>query len=47
MKPHIFQPDADEEYLRAVQYYADINVKLGIRFHEEIERLINEVRRHP
>ena len=43
MKPHIFHPEADEEYVRAVQYYADIALELGIRFHKEIERLIREV----
>ena len=29
MKPHIFHPDADEEYVKAVQYYADIALELG------------------
>ena len=47
MKPHIFHPDAGEEYVRAVEYYADIAPKLGSRFYDEIERLIREVRRQP
>ena len=47
MKPHIFHPDAGEEYARAVEYYADIAPGLGSRFHDEIERLIRNVRRQP
>ena len=43
MKPHIFHPEADEEYVRAVQYYADIALELGDRFYDEIERLIRDV----
>ena len=42
MKPHIFHPEADEEYVQAVQYYADIAIELGWRFHDEMERLIRE-----
>lgn len=42
MKPHIFHPDADEEYVQAVQYYADIALELGHRFHDEMEHLIHE-----
>ena len=47
MKPHTFHPDAGEEYARAVEHYADIAPELGRRFHDEIERLIGEVRRQP
>lgn len=47
MKPYIFHPEAGEEYARAVEYYADILPELGGRFHDEIERLIREVRRQP
>jgi hypothetical protein len=42
VKPHIFHPEADEEYVQAVQYYADIALELGWRFHDEMERLIQE-----
>jgi toxin ParE1/3/4 len=42
VKPHIFHPAADEEYGQAVQHYADIAIELGLRFHDEIERLIRE-----
>ena len=47
MKPHVFHPEAGEEYAQAVSYYAAISSKLGDRFHDEIERLIHEVRRQP
>jgi toxin ParE1/3/4 len=47
VKPHIFHPEAGEEYVRAVEYYAAIAPELGSRFHNEIERLIREVRRQP
>lgn len=47
MKPHIFHPDADEEYVQAVQYYADINRELGCRFHDEMESHIREACAHP
>jgi toxin ParE1/3/4 len=47
VKPHIFHPEADEEYVQAVQYYADINLELGSRFHDEMEWLIGEVRADP
>jgi len=39
VKRHIFHPEADEEYVHAVQYYADIGLDLGCRFHGEMERL--------
>jgi len=42
VKPHLFHPEADEEYVQAVQYYADIAIELGWRFHDEMERLIRE-----
>jgi toxin ParE1/3/4 len=47
VKPHIFHPEADEEYVRAVQYYADIALGLGVRFHDEMEWLIREVCANP
>lgn len=47
MKPHIFHPEASEEYTHAVGYYAAISAELADRFHGEIERLIREVRRQP
>ncbi len=47
MKPHIFHPDAGEEYARAVEYYAAVTAELGHRFHDEIERLIHDIRLQP
>lgn len=47
MKPHIIHPEAGEEYARAVEYDKGIAPELGDRFHDEIERLIHEVRRPP
>lgn len=47
MKPHIFHPEAGEEYAHAVECYAEILPELGSRFHDEIERLIREVCRQP
>jgi len=47
VKPHIFHPDAGEEYALAVEYNAGIAPELGSRFHDEIERLIRDVRRQP
>ena len=47
MKPHVFHPEAREEYIRAVQYYADVRPELGASLYNEIERLIREIRREP
>jgi plasmid stabilization system protein ParE len=47
VKPHIFHPDAGEEYTRAVEYYAEMMPELGTRFYDEIERLVKEVCRQP
>ena len=47
MKPHVFHPEAREEYIQAVRYYSDARPELGARLYEEIERLIQEIRREP
>lgn len=47
MKPHVFHPEAREEYIGAVQYYAAVAPELGSRLYNEIERLIREVRQQP
>jgi toxin ParE1/3/4 len=47
VKPHIFHPDAGEEYTQATEYYTAVTPELGGRFYDEIERLIHEVRREP
>jgi hypothetical protein len=47
VKPHVFHPEAREEYIQAVQYYYDVRPELGVRLYEEIERAIQEIRREP
>jgi toxin ParE1/3/4 len=47
VKPHRLHREAEEEYAAAAEHYARISPALGIRFYEEIERLILEVRTHP
>ena len=47
MKPHAFHPAADEEYTQAAECYAGINPELTRRFYDQIERLIQDIRRHP
>lgn len=47
MKPHLLHPEAEIEYTAAAVYYTEIDPLLGARFFYEMERLIEEVRRHP
>jgi hypothetical protein len=47
LKPHYFHPEAAEEYAAAADYYFKILPELGGRFYDEIERLIETVRRQP
>lgn len=47
MKPHAFHPEAEVEYVQAAEYYAAIDSSLGVRFYDEIEKLIHQVRRQP
>lgn len=47
MKSHAFHPEAAEEYVQAIEFYAAINPELGRGLFEEIERLIGDVRRQP
>ena len=47
MKRHAFHPEAVEEYVHAVEYYATISPSLGRRFFEEMERLIKKVCENP
>jgi hypothetical protein len=47
VKPHVFHPEAREEYTQAVRYYSDVGPELGARLYDEIERLIQEIRREP
>jgi toxin ParE1/3/4 len=45
VKPHAFHPQAAEEYANAAEFYARISPELATRFYDEIERLIEDVRR--
>jgi len=47
VKPHLFHPEASQEYAQAAEYYAGIAPELGGRFYDEIERLIREIRQQP
>lgn len=47
MKPHVFHPEAAEEYAAAVEYYRSIDPELGLRFFVQMEQMILEVRRNP
>jgi len=47
VKSYRFHPAADAEYTAAVQYYTGISPELGVRFFEDIERLIATAREYP
>lgn len=47
MKRAVFHPEASQEYLQAIEYYAAINPELGERFDAQIQRLVDEVSRDP
>ncbi len=47
MKPYIFHPEAEAEYVEAAQYYTGIDPELGGRFFDDIEGLISELQQQP
>lgn len=47
MKPHVFHPEADAEYVEAAAYYAERGADLGGRFYDEIEQVIAEIDHAP
>ena len=47
MKPAIFHPEAEEEFLAAVTYYGERAQGLGDRFYDEIRRLTAEIEATP
>ena len=47
MKPHAFHPEAAAEYADTANYYAHVSLELGGRFYDEMERLVQDVRRNP
>jgi plasmid stabilization system protein ParE len=42
-----FHPEASQEYLAALEYYAALSSELGERLDAEIQRLVGEIRRDP
>jgi len=47
MKPSQLHPEAREEYIQAITDYETISSRLGNRFHDEIERLFDEIEHSP
>ena len=47
MKPSQLHPEAREEYVQAIEDYQEISPRLGDRFYDEIERLLDEIGRSP
>lgn len=46
-KPAIFHPDAEAEFLAAIEYYVDRNPGAADRFYREIRRLVEEIETAP
>ncbi len=46
-KPAIFHPEAEAEFLAAIEFYADKSSALGERFYQEIRRLVAEIEAAP
>lgn len=46
-KRAIFHPEAENEFLASVEYYANQSGGLGERFDEEIKRLVAQIEAHP
>jgi hypothetical protein len=47
VKRSVFHPEASQEYLQAIEYYAAINPELRERFDAEIQHMVEEVSRDP
>lgn len=43
----LLHPEADEEFAEAVRYYSQISPDLGLRFYEDIERLLRNIGADP
>lgn len=46
-KRAIFHPEAEQEFLASVEYYADRATGLGERFNQEIRRVVAEIEAAP
>ena len=47
MKRAVFHPEASQEYLQAIEYYAAISPELGEPFDVEIQHMVEEMSRDP
>jgi toxin ParE1/3/4 len=47
LKAHAFHRAAQREYGDAAKYYAKTSPELGVRFYDEIDRLIRDIRQDP
>jgi hypothetical protein len=47
LKAHAFHQAARQEYCAAAGHYADISSDLGVRFYDEIDRLIHDILQDP
>lgn len=47
MKPVRFHPEAETEYLDALQHYTSISATLGRRIYHFMEDMLTEVSHHP
>jgi hypothetical protein len=47
VKRAVFHPEANQEYLEALEYYAAVGLELGERFDLEIHHLVTAVSRDP
>lgn len=43
----VFHPEAEDEFLAAIEYYALKNLTLGERFEVEIHRLVTQIEERP
>jgi plasmid stabilization system protein ParE len=47
LKAHAFHPTAQREYCAAAKFYAKISPELGMRFYDEMDGLITDIRQNP
>jgi toxin ParE1/3/4 len=47
VKRHLLHPEAEAEFLEAVQHYAAISPELAVRFYDELEKTFYESGGHP
>jgi toxin ParE1/3/4 len=47
VKPYRFHREADAEFTAALRYYTEASAAIGARFYDEVERAVNDARKHP